>query len=457
MNFVIVTPGYYPHKGAESYCATRFASALANAGHSVHIVTAERPTEMYENSYDALLHPAVKVSRVRGAHRHHRFPYISWRWLSVFDDDSFSIPGYIAEVKSILAQYENPVLISRTYTWSALTVAWHCRRFAAKWIAHFSDPMLDGDQNTKLGRLSHFFKKMWMRRAMRHADAISVTCKRVKWYYREQLGPCVDKAKFILATHIGDFKLEGKSSSCKFESEKKVRGGVAIEQPVLRGIGEGANNSSPGQSNNLNNLSHVALAKEDRTIRTILHDGDIYASRGLQILDAVKNLNEQGFAVEFVQGRAVNNEGDRKRILSTPHCFILNKDSPDELRAQAKAAQVSFVADFNTDGLSYSPFLMSKFVYQLFTDKPIVVLSKLESEKHDYCVAYPEAGLFFADLKEPGSLEKAIKAALTADPKTFDRTRIRERFSEEHIAAEFVEQLECEDRGLLEEKWMGRV
>ena len=318
--------------------------------------------------------------------------------------------------------YENPVLISRTYTWSALTVAWHCRKYAAKWIAHFSDPMLDSDPNTKLGRLSHFFKKLWMRRAMRHADAISVTCKRVRWYYREQLGPCVDKAKFILATHIGDFKL----SQLATQSDNLASSPVAIEQ-----------------SKNPNN-------------RTILHDGDIYGGRGLQILEAVRNLNEQGIAVDFIQGRRVKDEGERKKILSTPHCFILDENASEELRARAKAAQVSFVADFNTEGLSYSPFLMSKFVYQIYEDKPMVVLSKLESEKHDYCVRYPEAGLFFADMKEAGSLERAIKAALEADPSTFDRTRIRAVFSEEKIAADFIEQLNCEDKAELDRKWMER-
>lgn len=422
MNFVVVSPSFYPWPSAEGYCVTRFVSALASAGHSVHVITYIRPKDMFKMSYEVLVHPDVKVSRVRYVDRCLHFPYINWRWLSVGDNDSFGIQSYILEVKKVLLQYDRPILISRSYSWAALTVAWHCRELASKWIAHFSDPMLDSDPNTKLGRLSHFFKKLWMRRAMRRADAISVTCKRVRWYYREQLGPCVDKAKFILATHIGDFKLGG-------EKWLGVRGDEGLG---VRGQELG-----------------------DR--RIVFHDGDIYGGRGLQILEAVKNLNEQGIAVDFIQGRRVKDEGERKKILSTPHCFILDENAPEELRARAKTAQVSFVADFSMEGLSYSAHLMSKFVYQLFTDKPIVVLSKVESEKHDYCMAYPEAGLFFADMKEAGSLERAIKAALACDPKTIDRNRIRERFSEEHIAAEFIEQLECEDRELLKGKWMERV
>lgn len=410
MNFVIIAPLFYPLKNPEAYCSTRFASALAKAGHSVHVVTYERPAEMFKKSYDVLVHPAVKITRVKCPDEKHRFPYVSWRWLSVGDNDSFGIPAYIASVKKVLAQCENPVLVSRSFPLVALTVAWHCRRRATKWIAHFSDPILDQDPNTKLGRLSHFFKKIWMRRAFRDSDGVSVTCKRVIRYYREQLGSIVDRQKWILTTHIGDFKLERKSSS----------------------------------SAHPNN-------------RTILHDGDVYFGRGLQILEAIRNLNEQGVTVDFIQGRQVKNEGERKRILETPHCFILDETASDDIRAQAKAAQVSFVADFNTKGLSYSPYLMSKFVYQLFADKPIVVSSKLDSEKHDYCVTYPEAGLFFADMNTPGSLEGAIRAALDCDPKAIDRMRIRERFSEARIAAEFIEQLECNDRELLREKWMGRI
>lgn len=435
MNFVIVAPSFYPWPSAEGYCSTRFASALAKAGHSVHVVTFERPEEMYRRSYDRLMHPSVKITRVKYVSRRLRFPYINWRWLSVEDNDSFSIPGYIEGVKEVLSQYENPILISRTYPWAALRVAWHCRRLAARWIAHFSDPMLDGDSNTKLGRLSHWFKKIWMRRAFRDSDGVSVTCKRVIRYYREQLGPIVDKQKWILTTHIGDFKLDKKLD------EKGLVGGNEVRV-----------NSSSSSGEELG-----VRGKELDGRRIIFHDGDIYYGRGLQILEAVKTLNEQGVPVEFIQGRRVKNEGDRKKILETPHCFILDENATDELRARAKEAQVSFVADFNTEGLPYSPYLMSKFVYQLFADKPMVVFSKLDSEKHDYCVAYPEAGLFFADMKEPGSLEKAIKAALECDPKAIDRSRIRERFSEEHIAAEFLEQLECEDGELLKEKWMSRL
>lgn len=426
MNFVIVAPSFYPWPSAEGYCSTRFASALAKAGHQVEVITNWRPDDMYEKSYQKLVHPAVKITRVGPCTRvATKWPYVDWKWVTVMEPETDLIAPYVKATREALSRYEQPILISRTHPWLAFYAGWYCRKQAAKWVAHFSDPMLDVKPFCRLARLMLWSLKWWMRRAMRKADAISVTCKRVKWYYQEQLGSCVDRAKFILTTHIGDFKLDDK------KVEKKGGGGGRDED--------------------------IHCQPTRSTSSLIVHDGDIYYGRGLQILEAVKNLNEQGVAVEFIQGRRVKNEGDRKKILETPHCFILDENATDELRERAKAAQVSFVADFNMPGLSYSTHLMSKFVYQLFTDKPMVVFAKVDSEKHDYCVAYPEAGLFFADMNEPGSLEKAIKAALACDPKAIDRSRIRERFSEEHIAAEFIEQLECDDLALLKDKWMSRV
>ena len=41
MNFVIYSYNFFPQADAESFCATRFASALARANHNVTVVTME--------------------------------------------------------------------------------------------------------------------------------------------------------------------------------------------------------------------------------------------------------------------------------------------------------------------------------------------------------------------------------------------------------------------------------
>lgn len=395
MNFVIVSPLFYPQKNAEAYCATRFASALANAGHEVWVITDEYHVESEEGGFEKLVHPELHIVRIPNVPPvNEKWPYFSLRCMMVLESDTRKVLPYVVEVRKVLKCLVRPILITRSYPWFSVCVGWRCRQYATKWIQHFSDPMLDWDPWCNLAYFRMLSLRFWMKRVMRYADAVSITCKRVQWFYREKVGACVDEAHFILATHIGDFKLTDRSHMAR----------------SFNGI--------------------------------IFHDGDIYGGRGMQIIDAVGRLNAKGIKCEFIQGRPVADVRDRQKILSSPYCSIIEDDVAVELRDKALRSQISFVADFNEEGLAYSVHLMSKFVYQLFTDKPIVVLSKLESEKHDYCVRFPTAGLFFADMAIPESLDAAIEAALAVDPNTIDRCAIRQEFSEEKIASVFVEEIE---------------
>jgi len=49
MNIVIFSRNFYPQNDAEAFCTTRFASALAEIGHNVHVVTAEYPCDFDYN------------------------------------------------------------------------------------------------------------------------------------------------------------------------------------------------------------------------------------------------------------------------------------------------------------------------------------------------------------------------------------------------------------------------
>ena len=81
---------------------------------------------------------------------------------------------------------------------------------------------------------------------------------------------------------------------------------------------------------------------------------------------------------------------------------------------------------------------MSKFVYTVYENKPIVVLSARDSAKHDYAVRFPEAGVFWADQAHPETLVDALKAAFSCTPSQIDRSRIRHEFSAKKIAYDFV-------------------
>jgi len=433
MNFVIFARNFYPQNNPEAYCSTRFASALAATGHSVHVVTAEYPEVAEDDPYRKLVHTAMKITRVKAERRMvgnrsgrlGRLMDIDLIHLTVEDWDSHNIGKFTAATKAVLAKYDSPVLITRTYPMTSLYVGWRCRRHAAKWIAHFSDPILDYGYGSLIGRLKRRLLLFWMRRAFKYADGISVTCKRVMKYYREELGKCVDGARWILALHVGD------------------------------------------------DVYYRPSPAEERMPGVIVHDGDIYYGRGLQIVDAVERLNAKGVKCEFIQKRKMREGDDRRRIEKSPYCAIVEAESSAAAKCfstevqrhggtqsdfgcaseRAKRAAISFVADFNWPG-ERSMWLMSKFVYQVYEDLPIVVLSKKESEKHDFCQRYPEAGLFFADMNEPESLDRAIELAMKCDPSKIDRTRIRKEFTAEKIAADFIEQLTEPDIVRQHHEWM---
>ena len=64
MNIVIFSYNFFPQADAESYCATRFASALARAGHNVTVVTMDWDMQVSAATYDALVADGMRIVRV---------------------------------------------------------------------------------------------------------------------------------------------------------------------------------------------------------------------------------------------------------------------------------------------------------------------------------------------------------------------------------------------------------
>ena len=407
MNFVIFARNFYPLNDAEAFCSTRFASALAKAGHSVHVVTAEYPGE--GGGYKALVHPNLKITRVKAEKRECRvtsrlsaLKTINLRHATVMDGDIHNLAAFVSATKEALSQYKDPILVTRALPMMSLYVGWHCRKHAAKWISHLSDPIPGTPYCSMLVRLQCAFMRFWLRRAFRYADATSVTCKRAIRWYQETLGAVVDESRCFVTTHIGDNKLESKGGKSNLRTDGKD---------------------------------------------VILHSGDMYFGRGELILDAVEELNKRGVSCTFVQDRSVNSVLAAK-FRRYPHAMLMDgMRTAEESVALMESASAVFVADFSSS-LDYSATFMSKFVYQAFGDKPMIVYANVDSEKHDYCVRYPEAGLFFAEQGNLKSLVGACRAALSCDKAHIDRTALRLWFSEDRIAKDFIRNLNHGDRPL---------
>jgi hypothetical protein len=102
-------------------------------------------------------------------------------------------------------------------------------------------------------------------------------------------------------------------------------------------------------------------------------------------------------------------------------------------------ADINLVADLKVN-YGYTPFIPSKFVYLLFTDRPIVAFGRKDSWMYQLSKEYPEAGIGFADVDTPGELADVMEEYLseTVSP---DRSRIRKIFAGTDIINTFIQKI----------------
>jgi len=390
MNIVVYSYNFFPQADAESFCATRFASALARAGHNVTVVTMDWPMQVSEKNYHALVADELKIIRLPFS-PHKNSPLKALLWYGHKSQMAVDVPQSVKTVKRILKSLDTPILVTRTHPVMSTMVGLKTYKYAYKWIAHFSDPLpWMGYANTIGHRLLKHMEMNIVRKAFIKADGISVTCKHVNRYFKEVYGSAFDTHKVFVTTHIGDYRLE---KTC--------------------------------QPSNI------------RINRVLLHPGSIFADRGGLVIPRIMHeLFEEKYDCKFIQVGYVDKP--LKDILTnSDNIQIYNTISLEASLEIHKLAKAIFVPDFTSE-LPYSPFLLSKFVYHIMTDKPLVIYSKRDSEMHDYAETYPEAGIFWAEAGNITSLKDAIKAAMDCNISTIDRTRIRTCFAEDTIVHTFV-------------------
>lgn len=391
MNFVIYSYNFFPQADAESYCATRFASALARAGHNVTVVTMDWPMQVSEHTYNALVAEELNIVRLPFSQKKNS-PLKGLLWYGHKSQMAVDVPQSVKAVKKELLKMDNPILVTRTMPVMCTMVGLKTYKYAHKWIAHFSDPIPWKSYANTIGhRLLQKQEMSLLSKAFRNANGISVTCMHVCKYFKEQFGDSFDERKVFMTTHIGDYRLDAPPSS--FENE------------------------------------HLE--------RILLHPGSIFAHRGGNtIVDVMAELHNERYNCKFVQVGDVDSS-IKGRLVPTGNIEIHDTISPEESVALRKKAKAIFVPDFESD-LSYSPFILSKFVYQIMSNKPIVLYAKKDSEMHDYAERFPEAGIFWAEADNISSLKKAIMESMDYDSSSIDRTNIRKCFSEETIVNNFI-------------------
>lgn len=396
MNFVYYSYNFFPQADAESYCSTRFASALARAGHNVTVVTMEWPMQVSKDTYNALVSDKLEIVRLPFSSKRNS-PIKALFWYGHKSQTAVDVPKSVKIVKKLLSTIAKPILITRTHPVMCTMVGLKTYKYAYKWIAHFSDPIpWYGSYSTTFGhRLLRQLEINILRRAFIHADGISVTCMHVCKYFKELYGDAFDQNKVFMTTHIGDYRLDAPPTASDHHEQGKV----------------------------------------------LLHPGSIFARRGgVTIANVMNQFAKDNVDIQFIQVGEVENVL-QEILVETENVKICNTISPEESVKLRKTAKAIFVPDFESP-LSYSPFILSKFVYQIMSDKPIVLYSKADSEMHDYALKYPDAGIFWAEADNVDSLKDAIVRAMAFDMSLIDRSRIRKVFSEETIVNNFIRTIE---------------
>lgn len=395
---VIFSYEFLPRNDAEAFCTARFANALAEAGHTVHVVTMSHESQVPPDTLAELIPARISITRIPLTCRTRpwlaRIRYKTNEWNAVDFD------ACIRTLKRVLLSYEHPVLVSRSNPAASNLIAWHCRHLAARWVAHFSDPFPWFHGSSLKGRVISAAMKLWGRRIMRDADGLSVTCTNVLPYFEETYGSVyrANQRKFFVTPHIGEPLLS------------PVDGiGVDFSQAPI--------------------ISHTGNLSESRFAREVLAECVAAAGRGAQF--------------RFLQAGYMN--AAIQEMYSGNGRFPFVKISIADPRAATtifNRSSVNLVVDLDS-GLDYVPFLPSKFVYLLFADGAIVVYSKKNSAMHQLARAYPEAGLFFADTDIRGALADTLERLLGSGAAVYDRRGICECFSKKTVSRGFLAQVEA--------------
>lgn len=392
MNIVVFSYNFLPMSDAESFCTTRFCSALAEIGHNVHVVTMDHPQSVSSDVYNQLVNPKLTITRIpfrrKGKYNFYRLRYLTAEWSSC----NFGLA--IKTLGNILEQYKNPILISRSFPESSHIISWHVRHRARNWIAHFSDPIpfRFGTKSIK-GLIWDGLTRYWMRKTILGCDAISLTCNEANLFYQDAYGKCFEAKPVFITQHIGNPPLQ---TPC--------------------------------------------LWQKPFTEKMIVHSGMLNRARGLlQILDALDEINKNSKQVRFIQVGSCDRT-TKGLLQNRRDADVFDSVNPDLAASIVKSSDVSLISDVQVP-MSYTPFLPSKFVYQLFSEKPLVLYSKPGSPMWRLFSDYPNAGLFVADYTKPQTLVEAIKSAIITPSSNIVRIDIRKGFDNKEVARNFISQV----------------
>lgn len=407
MNFVCFALNTLPQNGADAFCTARFLNALAESGHQVHLVTVMQARKISLHDQQALEHPRIQITRLDIP----VIPITFFEYIFGKNPNQMRWPetsSHLLEkaLCEILKKTEDPILLTRDWCEASNVAGCYAKKYAKKWIAHFSDPCPIPFPIPKSvfawlkilkNRLRFYFLRPVINQIFKQADQISVTCRNAVRFYTETY--TLSLKKVIITDHIGDPPL-------------------VSPHPVNR-------------------------AELDPKYFNILHIGNLLPERyRKEILDEFSVAAQYWPELRLILYSQVQWQELLPEAKKIPDWLkiIDSKDSgPREANDLLFQSDMNMIIDARTT-LSYCPFLPSKFAYAVFAGKPILAVTESDSEMNKLSTEFE--GITMVDIHSKDSLshilskirEKRITLSSPSDA-------LKVHFSSEYIIHQFIQKV----------------
>jgi glycosyltransferase involved in cell wall biosynthesis len=399
LEIVCVSHNAPPRNDAEALCTARLLSALVACGARVHLVTAEVSPTLDPEITSEILDSRVRVTHLPATQGHARRFAGMARYQYHGAHVEWMQPA-IAATRKVLREYSNPILLSRACPWVSNFVGYHCSDRAKAWVAHFSDPFPPHEwQDHWYSRLVRPVNRRWAQRILRRADLVTVTCPNAIRYIEEKSGlKFHEKAEVV--THLALPKLKPGT----FHLERK-----------------------PGDF-------------------VVAHIGTLMMRRRPDLLlRGALMAMERHPEIRFLQyGHA---DGEILRLCRSSPAFQrldirhIGNLSPRDAADLQTQVDVNVIVDTDL-GLSYSPFILSKFPHSVCAGRPMLMLSADDSEMARLTAKY--GGGVFVSFSTPEAVANAICGLFEQKNSKLNSAGLREyqaEFSPERIVAPFYHRL----------------
>jgi glycosyltransferase involved in cell wall biosynthesis len=306
----------------------------------------------------------------------------------------------IRATRAVLHQYENPILLTRAFPMVSNLVGYYCRGDAKAWVAHFSDPYPPFEwQNHWYSRFVRPVNRRWARRILKNADLVTVTCPNATRYIEEKSGYSF-RHKAEVVTHLALPKLKPGG----FKLDRKP------DEFVIAYIGTMMLRRRPDLL-----LKGALLAMECHPEIRFLQYGHVD--------EEILRLCRSSPAFQRLDIRHIGNL------------------SPRDAADLQEQVDVNVIVDTDL-GLSYSPFILSKFPHSVCAGRPMLMLSAGDSEMARMTAKY--GGGEFVPFSTPEAVAEAICRLFARRKEKINSANLEEymaEFSPERIAQPFFERL----------------